>query len=358
MLGLGPAQLDLVAAQRRPCATAPTARADAIYTGVLYDALDFATLSPAARRRATSRLAVTSSPLRAGPPGRPDPRLPALRRRHPARRRLGRRRLARGPRRGDHRRHAAAGCSSTCARARTPPSGGPTPDVARRVATVRVLHESGGRRTVVSHFNKATKGRIVRALLEDGADPRTPRALADDPDAPRLDRRARRADPEGHPARRGGQRGLTGSAQRDHVGRLERVHPAQCQQVGDDRAHLRQDHLGRQVVAVLHRRRGPAQRDQVVDHRRGHPVGDQLVGDAARPARPGRASGRRTTPAPARADSRPPPPGARRRGCCAGPRRAAPRGRRAAAGARRAVAGRATSSPPTTPPRRRPAARR
>jgi cytoplasmic iron level regulating protein YaaA (DUF328/UPF0246 family) len=55
----------------------------------------------------------------------------------------------------------------------------PTKDVARRVATVRVLHESGGKRTVVSHFNKATKGRIVRALLEDGADPRTPTALAD-----------------------------------------------------------------------------------------------------------------------------------------------------------------------------------
>ena len=31
----------------------------------------------------------------------------------------------------------------------------------------------------MSHFNKATKGRIVRALLEDGADPRTPRALAE-----------------------------------------------------------------------------------------------------------------------------------------------------------------------------------
>ena len=31
----------------------------------------------------------------------------------------------------------------------------------------------------MSHFNKATKGRIVRALLEDGADPRTPTALAD-----------------------------------------------------------------------------------------------------------------------------------------------------------------------------------
>ena len=48
-------QLDLVelnAALR----TAPTARADAVYTGVLYDALGLGTLSAAARRRATARL--------------------------------------------------------------------------------------------------------------------------------------------------------------------------------------------------------------------------------------------------------------------------------------------------------------
>jgi hypothetical protein len=43
---------------------------------------------------------------------------------------------------------------------------------------VRVLHEVDGRRQVVSHFNKATKGRIVRALLEAGANPRTPARLA------------------------------------------------------------------------------------------------------------------------------------------------------------------------------------
>ncbi|UUZ58616.1 peroxide stress protein YaaA [Nocardioides sp. B-3] len=47
-----------------------------------------------------------------------------------------------------------------------------------RVATVRVLHEHNGTRKVVSHFNKATKGRIVRDLLEHGANPRTPQALA------------------------------------------------------------------------------------------------------------------------------------------------------------------------------------
>src|SRR3989337_2147587 len=45
VLGLGPAQRDLV--QRNASLdSAPTARADAIYTGVLYDALDLATLSP------------------------------------------------------------------------------------------------------------------------------------------------------------------------------------------------------------------------------------------------------------------------------------------------------------------------
>jgi cytoplasmic iron level regulating protein YaaA (DUF328/UPF0246 family) len=44
--------------------------------------------------------------------------------------------------------------------------------------TVRVLHEreSGGevRRSVVSHFNKATKGRLTRALLESGQQPGKP----------------------------------------------------------------------------------------------------------------------------------------------------------------------------------------
>jgi uncharacterized protein len=48
---------------------------------------------------------------------------------------------------------------------------------------VRVLHEreSAGvlRRSVVSHFNKATKGRLARALLESGQQPRKPDEFAD-----------------------------------------------------------------------------------------------------------------------------------------------------------------------------------
>jgi uncharacterized protein len=38
---------------------------------------------------------------------------------------------------------------------------------------VRVLQERDGKRTVVSHFNKATKGRLVRDLLLSGAAPET-----------------------------------------------------------------------------------------------------------------------------------------------------------------------------------------
>jgi cytoplasmic iron level regulating protein YaaA (DUF328/UPF0246 family) len=48
--------------------------------------------------------------------------------------------------------------------------------------TLRVLHEreTGGvvKRAVVSHFNKATKGRLARALLESGQQPRKPDELA------------------------------------------------------------------------------------------------------------------------------------------------------------------------------------
>ena len=58
-LGLGPTQLDLVHANAG-LFEAPTARAERIYTGVLYDALDLGSLSPAARRRASTRVAIVS----------------------------------------------------------------------------------------------------------------------------------------------------------------------------------------------------------------------------------------------------------------------------------------------------------
>ena len=176
VLGLSPGQLDLVDLDAG-LETAPTARADRIYTGVLYDALDAASLSTAARRRAATRVAVTSSLfgiVRFGdriPAYRlsGDVTLPGI---GPV---AGVWRDALGPATEE-----ALGRgllvdlrSSTYAAFWRPPAG-----LARRVATVRVLHEVGGQRKVVSHFNKATKGRVVRALLEAGADPRTPAALA------------------------------------------------------------------------------------------------------------------------------------------------------------------------------------
>ncbi|WP_205475102.1 peroxide stress protein YaaA [Nocardioides sp. SYSU D00038] len=157
---------------------APTARADAIYTGVLYDALGLPGLSPAARRRAAGRVRVTSSLLGLVGPG---DRLPAYRLSGDAVL-PGLGGVAAWWR--DHLGPAVTEAvgdgllvdlrSSTYAAFWRPPA-----DAARRVATVRVLHESAGRRQVVSHFNKATKGRIVRALLEDGANPRTPARLAE-----------------------------------------------------------------------------------------------------------------------------------------------------------------------------------
>jgi uncharacterized protein len=178
ILGLGPTQADLVdlnAAVR----DAPTARADAIYTGVLYDALDLPGLSPAARRRAARRVGIVSSLFGLV---RPGDRIPSYRLsgdvslpgvgavagawREPlgeaVLEALGRGLLV------DLRSTTYAGFWR------------PTAELAPRVATVRVLHDDGRTRKVVSHFNKATKGRLVRDLLEDGADPRTPAQLAAD----------------------------------------------------------------------------------------------------------------------------------------------------------------------------------
>jgi cytoplasmic iron level regulating protein YaaA (DUF328/UPF0246 family) len=175
-LGLGPTQLDDVRRNGR-LRDLPTAAAERVYTGVLYDALGLTTLDPSAHRRALSRVAIVSSLYGLVRPGeRIAPyrlaggvTLPGLGgvasywRAHldPAVRELAGRGLVVDLR------------SSTYAAFWRPAA-----DLAGRVVTVRVLHEVDGRRQVVSHFNKATKGRLVRALLEDGRDARTPAAFA------------------------------------------------------------------------------------------------------------------------------------------------------------------------------------
>lgn len=177
VLGLGATQADLVDLNAG-VRTLPTARADAVYSGVVYDAIDFATLSSAAKRRANTRIAVTSSLFGLV---RPGDRIPSYR-------------LSgdvsipgSGPLAGVWRQVMGEAVRTALGKGLLVDlrSGmyakfwKPEADLAPRVATVRVLHEHHGVRKVVSHFNKATKGRIVRALLEDGRDPRTPAAFAE-----------------------------------------------------------------------------------------------------------------------------------------------------------------------------------
>lgn len=175
-LGLGPGLADLVT-RNADLLDAPTARADAIYTGVLYDALGFASLSPAAKRRAGSRIAIASALFGLV---RPGDRIPAYRLSGDAS--LPGIGSVAGAWREVYGEAVAEGMGSGLLvdlRSGTYAAFW-RPTQPARTATVRVLHEVGGVRKVVSHFNKATKGRIVRDLLEAGAAPRTPARLAAD----------------------------------------------------------------------------------------------------------------------------------------------------------------------------------
>lgn len=176
VLGVGPSLAAEVAANRS-LESAPAAPASEIYSGVLYDALDAASLSPAGRRRAARRLVVVSALWGAV---RWGDRIPAYRLS------MGTTLPGVGPLASFWRAHldgvldAAAGSglvvdcrSSTYQAAWQPP-----PAIARRTVAVRVLQDVGGERTVVSHMAKHTRGLVVRQLLEADAEPRTPRALA------------------------------------------------------------------------------------------------------------------------------------------------------------------------------------
>ncbi|MFG2063070.1 peroxide stress protein YaaA [Micromonospora sp. NPDC048871] len=178
-LGLGAGQHGELGRNARleRAATAPAGR---IYTGVLYEALDLATLPPAAHRAAARQVLISSGlwgavrigdrippyrcPIGARLPG--VGALPALWR------------PVLGPALT-----SAAGTgpvldlrSGAYAAAWTPRGA-----LAERTLTVRVLHEREVDgvpvRSVVSHFNKATKGRLVRDLLLHGVRPRSIDAL-------------------------------------------------------------------------------------------------------------------------------------------------------------------------------------
>lgn len=148
-----------------------------VYNGVLYDALGASTLSSGAKRRAASRVVVVSALWGAV---RPTDRIPAYRLNicahlvgvgtlEPVWRALLPRLLAEaaGPR------GLVVDCRSSSYQATGMPEG-----IGDRTVAVRVLRESAGRRSVVSHMAKHTRGEVARYLLESGADPRRPEGLA------------------------------------------------------------------------------------------------------------------------------------------------------------------------------------
>ncbi len=171
VLGLGPTQAEAVAINA-VLTEEPTGRADEVYTGVLFAALDVATLDAASRQRADASLAIASALFGLL---RPEDLIPAYRL-------SGTVTLPRiGTVAGRWRtalprvmQEAAGDGLLIDLRSGTYTAlGKPPATLTDRTATLRVLHEVGGQRKVVSHFNKATKGRIVRGLLEAGADPHT-----------------------------------------------------------------------------------------------------------------------------------------------------------------------------------------
>ena len=151
-----------------------------IYTGVLYDALGLSSLDAAAKRRAARSLLVFSGLW--GAVGVTD-KIPSYRCsmgvKLPGLGALGA--YWRGPMASVLPEAAGDGLVLDLRSSAYASAWKPKGEVAGRTATVRVLHaqvvDGVERRSVVSHFNKATKGRIVRALLTAGISPADPAEL-------------------------------------------------------------------------------------------------------------------------------------------------------------------------------------
>ncbi|MFJ3827733.1 peroxide stress protein YaaA [Streptomyces sp. NPDC090046] len=164
--------LELRAAGARP--------AGEIYTGVLYDALGLADLPAAARALAQDSLLVFSGLWGAV---RITDAIPSYRCsmgvKLPGLGALGA--YWRGPMAEVMPEAAGDGLVLDLRSAAYGTAWKPKGEVAGRTATVRVLHsqlvDGVEKRSVVSHFNKATKGRLVRDLLMAGAVPGGPAEL-------------------------------------------------------------------------------------------------------------------------------------------------------------------------------------
>ncbi|MEU5213912.1 peroxide stress protein YaaA [Streptomyces sp. NPDC020742] len=162
--------------------TAGTRPAGEIYTGVLYDALGLATLDARARALAERSLLVFSGLWGAV---RIDDRIPSYRCsmgvKLPGLGALGA--FWRAPMAEVLPEAAGDGLVLDLRSAAYATAWKPKGEIAGRTATVRVLQsrvvDGVEKRSVVSHFNKATKGRLVRDLLSAGLTPADPAELVD-----------------------------------------------------------------------------------------------------------------------------------------------------------------------------------
>jgi cytoplasmic iron level regulating protein YaaA (DUF328/UPF0246 family) len=149
-----------------------------LYTGVLYEALGLNHL-PASARRRTNRWIVVVSALWGAL--RLTDRVP------PYRLSMGTSLPETGPLASFWRRHldeplrqaAGTGLVVDCRSSTYQAAWSPRDELAQRTVAVRVLRDEAGRRTVVSHMAKQTRGEVVRHLAtRDGRDPRTPASVA------------------------------------------------------------------------------------------------------------------------------------------------------------------------------------
>jgi len=174
VLGLGPTQADALAVNAA-LTDEPTGRADEVFTGVLFEAADLPGLDAPALARADATLAIASGLFGLV---RPGDLIPAYRLAgHVTLPRLGTVASRWKPTLPKAIDAASDGGLVIDLRSGTYTAFGSAP--AGRSVSIRVLQERDGKRTVVSHFNKATKGRIVRALVTEDADPASPAELTD-----------------------------------------------------------------------------------------------------------------------------------------------------------------------------------
>jgi len=175
VLGVGPS-LAVEIERNTRWRTEPSVPASELYSGVLYDALGYSSLSPGAKRRAASRLMVVSAAWGAL---RMADRVPAYRLS------MGTTLPGLGPLASVWRDPLAASlevaagdgaivdCRSSTYVAAWRPSG----VQADRWVSVAVVRERDGERSVVSHNAKHTRGEVARHLLESGKDPRSPQGI-------------------------------------------------------------------------------------------------------------------------------------------------------------------------------------